>query len=78
VSLPKPLGVIQRSMAPLCSNSLDHDREGANMDGEEVKKVQATTSKWEMVAIVKKKIVFSKRPMPIVGTTVEGIPGKKS
>jgi len=51
VSLPKPLGVIQRSTTP-----------SAGIGSEE------GSLQWDMVAIVKKKIVFSKRPMPIVGT----------
>jgi len=81
VSLPKPLGVIQRSTAPSPHSSLqgalDHDPEDDDMDGEKAKKSQGDQSQWEMVAIVKKKIVFSKRPMPIVGK-VEVILGRKA
>jgi chromosome transmission fidelity protein 8 len=37
------------------------------MEGRKAKASDAGSSQWDMVAIVKKKIVFSKRPMPIVG-----------
>lgn len=65
VSLPKPLGVIQRSS----QQTYSHDPGEDDMDGSEGNTSAAGQTQWDMVAIVKKKIVFSKRPMPIVGTT---------
>jgi len=66
VSLPKPFGVIQRSTTPSAppQNVHNHDPGDAmcGIGSEE------GSLRWDMVAIVKKKIVFSKRPMPIVGT----------
>jgi len=70
VSLPKPLGVIHRSTLPpvLSQNAHEQDpTEGDGVDRREAKGSDAGTSRWDMVAVVKKKIVFSKRPMPIVG-----------
>jgi len=67
VSLPKPLGVIQRSTSPSTPHPIGPDREDDfNLRG--AKGALAESSQWNMIAIVKKKVVFSKRPMPIVGT----------
>jgi chromosome transmission fidelity protein 8 len=54
-NLPKPLAVLKKvtSSAP--------DEEDAE-DGP----VKQKSPEWDMLAIVKRKIVFSKRPMPIV------------
>jgi len=68
VSLPKPLGVIQRSTCPSTPHPHEHDPILDDMDGRVGKGTDTGLSQWDMVAIVKKKIVFSKRPMPIVGT----------
>ncbi|KAK0223516.1 Ctf8-domain-containing protein [Armillaria fumosa] len=57
VALPKAMAVIQKS--PCTRNSEDDA-----MDGECTS--EGNTS-WRAIAIVKRKIVFSKRPMPIVG-----------
>ncbi|KAK7033445.1 Ctf8-domain-containing protein [Favolaschia claudopus] len=57
--LPKPLAVIQRVKAD--SDAMDCDT------GEEQKFGDGTTVSWDAIAIIKRKIVFSKRPMPIVG-----------
>ncbi|KAF7971068.1 hypothetical protein HWV62_22125 [Athelia sp. TMB] len=59
VSLSKPLGVMQRTSGA----------RGAVMGDEGMEEVAAASVQWDVVAIVKKKIVFSKRPMPIVGRT---------
>ncbi|KZP31744.1 hypothetical protein FIBSPDRAFT_775782 [Athelia psychrophila] len=61
VSLSKPLGVMQRSSGADRGSMQDED-EGMFEKG-------ASSVQWDVVAIVKKKIVFSKRPMPIVGKT---------
>ncbi|KAJ3569307.1 hypothetical protein NP233_g5148 [Leucocoprinus birnbaumii] len=48
------------------SNSMDVDEDGA--DGRERSgSTPNRTAQWQAVGIVKKKIVFAKRPMPIVG-----------
>lgn len=81
VSLPKPLGVIQRSTPPsaLRQNAHNHDPEEDGMDGRQADESDAVSSQWDMLAIVKKKVVFSKRPMPIIGKAaiVMGSGGKK-
>jgi chromosome transmission fidelity protein 8 len=58
------LGVIQRSTTP---STYNHDSKVDDMDVRQADASDAVSSQWDMVAIVKKKIVFSKRPMPIVG-----------
>ena len=42
---------------------------GVSMGDEGMEEIAAASVQWDVVAIVKKKIVFSKRPMPIVGRT---------
>ncbi|KII85100.1 hypothetical protein PLICRDRAFT_331314 [Plicaturopsis crispa FD-325 SS-3] len=59
VTLPKPIAVIHRP----ARSSQPTDEEGG--EGEEGG-AQGQVG-WDMLAIVKRKIVFSKRPMPIVG-----------
>ncbi|KAI0333364.1 hypothetical protein GY45DRAFT_1244918 [Cubamyces sp. BRFM 1775] len=61
VNLPKPLGVLHR-----------HDpgqaAESASMEVDEPGQSSNSAAKsWDIVAVVKRKMVFSKRPMPIVG-----------
>jgi chromosome transmission fidelity protein 8 len=71
VSLPKPLGVIQRSTTP----SGPHQNAHSHDPGDAMCGIGsgAGSLQWDMVAIVKKKIVFSKRPMPIVGTAATAV-----
>jgi chromosome transmission fidelity protein 8 len=70
VTLPKPLGVAHRKESS--------KRHGFPGDGDSSRSVEDTLSSgisWGIVAVVKKKIVFSKRPMPIVnlgGSTQRG------
>lgn len=70
VILPKPLGVAHRKESS--------KRNGFPGDGDSSRSVEDTLSSgvsWDIVAVVKKKIVFSKRPMPIVnlgGSTQRG------
>lgn len=56
--LPKPLAVLQRVM-DADAMECDPDEDGSTS--------QAAAVSWDAIAIVKRKIVFSKRPMPIVG-----------
>ena len=71
MSLPKPLGVIQRSNTlPSAPRQVAHDHDAIedDMDVREANGSDgAAKPQWDMIAIVKKKVVFSKRPMPIVG-----------
>jgi hypothetical protein len=53
--LPKPLAVMEKTYT---SNDGDND------DDRSEKKVA-----WNIVGIVKRKIIFSKRPMPVLATT---------
>ncbi|KAF8896082.1 chromosome transmission fidelity protein 8 [Infundibulicybe gibba] len=66
-SLPKPLAVLVRA-------GMDAEGESMSMEWEADTQAQAQEQAqtqvqvgWDVVAIVKKKIVFSTRPMPIVG-----------
>jgi chromosome transmission fidelity protein 8 len=63
VTLAKPLAVIHR-VGPTKdgpeSDNMDEDQDAETMT--------KPTTRWDMLAIVKKKIVFAKRPMPIVGS----------
>ncbi|KAH7884472.1 Ctf8-domain-containing protein [Phlebopus sp. FC_14] len=52
VNLPQPLGVLQK----------DVHKQGESSDAEPGENEQRA---WKITAVVKKKIVFSKRPMPI-------------
>ncbi|KAG2369108.1 Ctf8-domain-containing protein [Suillus spraguei] len=61
VTLPKPLGVMHRKESS--------KRQCYLGDGDNSSSVEDTWNlgvSWDIVAVVKKKIVFSKRPMPIV------------
>ncbi|KAG6835502.1 hypothetical protein H0H93_000764 [Arthromyces matolae] len=76
-NIPKPLAVLVRSKAP--SNSTTVSGMGAleTEDVEDVEMLQENDQEtpssmdlgWDMVALVKRKIVFSKRPMPVVNLT---------
>lgn len=59
MSLPKALAVIQKAAAPPNSNGEVVQGDSSGGEG---------SPRWDIVAVVKKKIVFSKRPMPIVGS----------
>ncbi|KAJ7476240.1 Ctf8-domain-containing protein [Mycena latifolia] len=57
--LPKPLAILQR-VVPRDPDSMDCDAP----DGDAT---AGAAVAWDAIAIVKRKIIFSKRPMPIVG-----------
>lgn len=61
VTLPRPLGVLHRHDPAQTggSASMDVDESGQSSNG--------SATSWDIVAVVKRKMVFSKRPMPIVG-----------
>ncbi|KAF9466595.1 chromosome transmission fidelity protein 8 [Collybia nuda] len=65
-TLPKPLAVLIRSNTTSSAPSdrvYVHDQEGDAI----MNHIDTVTANWNVVAIVKRKIVFYKRPMPIVG-----------
>ncbi|KAJ7145125.1 Ctf8-domain-containing protein [Mycena crocata] len=65
VQLPKPLAVLRRvTSEDVHPDAMDCDPIASQ--GE----TPASTS-WDAIAIIKRKIVFSKRPMPIVGRQLE-------
>ncbi|KAJ6561976.1 Ctf8-domain-containing protein [Mycena capillaripes] len=68
--LPKSLAVLQRVQAAdpgpdLDAMECDIDSNDDGTDGSQ--KAESATVSWDAIAVVKRKIVFSKRPMPIVG-----------
>ncbi|EIW62344.1 uncharacterized protein TRAVEDRAFT_118314 [Trametes versicolor FP-101664 SS1] len=71
VNLAKPLAVLHRADAPA-------DAPGESMAVEDSEQGSQQTSgapkSWDMVAIVKRKMVFAKRPMPMVGRPASGAP----
>ncbi|KAH9887638.1 Ctf8-domain-containing protein [Cubamyces lactineus] len=67
VTLPRPLGVLHRHDPAQTggSASMDVDESGQSSNG--------SATSWDIVAVVKRKMVFSKRPMPIVGKPCSSI-----
>jgi len=63
VNLPKPLAVLHRT----CSTTEGSEDEDASMADDSETHPKRTQSAWDIVAVVKRKMVFSKRPMPMVG-----------
>lgn len=62
VNLPKPLAVMHRP-----SNSLDPPEDDPMDYGDEGPEHARQPPRWDIVAVVKRKMVFAKRPMPMVG-----------
>ncbi|KAF5391504.1 hypothetical protein D9757_002474 [Collybiopsis confluens] len=71
--LPKPLAVLHRSAATRAKvqSSLSHSEgdEDVTIDHEDDDELSPTTSdvRWNAIAIIKRKIIFSNRPMIVVG-----------
>ena len=65
VNLPKPLAVLQRRDAASL-NEAEGDS-AMDVDEESERTTKARTPSWDIVAVVKRKMVFAKRPMPVVG-----------
>ncbi|KAL6301356.1 Ctf8-domain-containing protein [Sparassis latifolia] len=64
VNLPKPIAVLQH----VSSSSNDHDQPiDDNVDMVSEGEAKSTLVEWNVVAVVKTKMVFSRRPMPMVG-----------
>jgi len=76
-TLPKPLAVLQRSGSSQSKQgvrnhdlNIEDDRD-AMEDHSSDSTVEQATPSWDVVAVVKRKIIFSKRPMPIVGSSTD-------
>ncbi|KAF9649248.1 hypothetical protein BDM02DRAFT_1928597 [Thelephora ganbajun] len=69
VSLPTPLAIMEKNKSP--SND---QMSGMDVDDDENR--EETGVEWQISAIVRKKVVFAKRPMPILNRPVSNI-GKK-
>ncbi|KAH8831377.1 Ctf8-domain-containing protein [Flagelloscypha sp. PMI_526] len=70
VSMPKPYGIMVKGKRPIRDVPLEDDEEKMDVDiGESKVKAQSEVEPvpWNIQAIVKRKILFSKRPVPIVG-----------
>ncbi|GLB40237.1 putative ctf8 [Lyophyllum shimeji] len=73
-SLSRPLAVLLRSGAASTTPAASTARTDIDGDGDDVEMMDfdqrtlesGKTTEWDMVAIVKRKIVFAKRPMPVV------------
>jgi chromosome transmission fidelity protein 8 len=74
VSLPKPLAVLQRVCAPpppLNSHDEDADADAQADDTQHGSNGDTTTTSYAIRTLIRKKIVFSKRPTPIVGLSAK-------
>ncbi|KIK94372.1 hypothetical protein PAXRUDRAFT_828054 [Paxillus rubicundulus Ve08.2h10] len=60
VNLPKPLGVLHKDVHGVVSPDRHPSDANAGPNSAESEQVS-----WNVVAVVKKKLVFSKRPMPV-------------
>jgi len=71
VTLPKPLAVLHRSDAVSSTTdngNRDTDRdENMDIDDDRSHVSPNAVGGWDLIAVVKRKILFSKRPMPVVG-----------
>ena len=67
MSLNKPLAVLHRHVSQPHDDNGDGEDTAMEVDESEgcVRKASEAKS-WDMIAIVKRKMVFSKRPMPVV------------
>ncbi|KAH9943033.1 Ctf8-domain-containing protein [Epithele typhae] len=79
VNLPKPLAVLhRRDSLPSGdddADGMDVDEEGAGGAPGPLSSQRATG--WDIVAVVKRKMVFAKRPTPIVGMGSEKPPSSR-
>lgn len=62
MNLPKPLAVMHRE-----SQGSRQAVEDLNEQGSQFTDGSKFPPRWDIVAVVKRKMVFAKRPMPIVG-----------
>ncbi len=71
MNLAKPLAVLHRVDAP---EDAPGDSMAVNDSQEESQQKSGAPKSWDMIAIVKRKMVFAKRPMPMVGRPASGAP----
>ena len=84
-NLPKPLAVLYRNAPPPSAHAqhvLESSKVGSSSpvkslptktdDEQELETADADNGSFDVVAIVRRKIVFAKRPVPIVGTVHVG------
>ena len=73
MTLTKPLAILHRTCGSVSleeaddwesSHLPDGDRK-MDVDDKDIRPLQPASVGWDMVAIVKRKIIFSKRPMPV-------------
>lgn len=80
MNLPKPLAVLHRHQTDKDDDTMTNNEDAMNED-DEAQRPRAQVG-WDVVAIVKRKMVFSKRPMPMVGRvdppSSDTKPGKRS
>jgi chromosome transmission fidelity protein 8 len=75
VTLPKPIAVLHRSdtISPrrgvIRADQIANEDEEIDVDDEGSQISSQNAVAWDVVAVVKRKILFSKRPMPVVGRT---------
>ncbi|KAJ7745660.1 Ctf8-domain-containing protein [Mycena metata] len=62
--LPKPLAILQR-VPNVDADAMDCD--DPEDSGSQRAETSGTAVSWDAIAVIKRKIVFAKRPMPIVG-----------
>ena len=67
VNLNKPLAVLHRHDSQTSDEDENAEDAAMEVDGSGGRVGDASEAKsWDMIAIVKRKMVFSKRPMPVV------------
>ncbi|OSD01915.1 hypothetical protein PYCCODRAFT_1468199 [Trametes coccinea BRFM310] len=68
VNLSKPLAVMHRYDHTTSSDAHGAEDDAMNLDREGSQRpAENDARRWDIVAVVKRKMVFSRRPMPIVG-----------
>ncbi len=67
VTLPKPLAVMHRAKVAVST------AEGDAMDDSD-QTLDSSAPQWDIIAVVKRKMVFAKRPMPMVGRVLPTAP----
>lgn len=70
VNLTKPLGVLHKQA---CTPVEGVSTSSGGPSQEEV----GTGTKWDVIAVVKKKLVFSKRPMPVAENSANKAPSSR-
>ena len=72
VNLPKPLAILQRKDPT--SPGEDVGASAMDVDEEESERTSARVPSWDIIAVVKRKMVFARRPTPVVGKPSGTVP----